>query len=403
MENRRYKILLVEDNKLDQMAFKRFMEDENIPYDYTIVDSVSEARNILDSERFDVVIVDYLLGDGTAFDILNLVKNTPKVLVTGAGDEEIAVKAWKAGAYDYLIKDQEQNHLKTLPITIENAIEYTRMEAKLRLLSHAVVSTEDSVYITDLQGKITFVNRAFCETYGYEEEEVIGKNCDILWQKSPQDAENVWHAMSGWEVGFFNRRKDGSEFPVSLSRSNVEDEDGNEVACVVIARDISEHMQIENELRTLNKQLEEQNQLTKDLTKALCQRLMTVMAELKSIISNSVASGLGGDGSKLHDNLELADRNTNRVKEIISDFLEISQIDANKLGMELDELSLRFVVSQILKALSPLSAETNVELESSMPDSEVDIHPDWSRIVQVLTELVSKAAKTAPADSRIGT
>ena len=115
MENIRYKILLIEDNELDQRAFKRFVDNSDIPYDCIIASSVSEANNILKSDQFDAIISDHSLGDGTAFDILDLVKDTPTIVVTGAGDEETAVKAWKAGAYDYLIKDLDLNYLKANP------------------------------------------------------------------------------------------------------------------------------------------------------------------------------------------------------------------------------------------------------------------------------------------------
>ena len=186
MENTRYKILLVEDDKLDQMAFKRLIKDENLPYDCTMAGSVSEAKSILGSGKFDVVIVDYLLGDGTAFDILDLVKDTPSIFVTGTGSEEIAVKAWKAGACDYLIKDVQQNYLKAVPITIENAVEHKKMEEEVQLLSGAVMSTNDSVYITNMENKIIFVNRAFCESYRYKEEDIIGKDSNILWIGKPQ-------------------------------------------------------------------------------------------------------------------------------------------------------------------------------------------------------------------------
>jgi len=76
------------------------------------------------------VIADCFLGDGTAFDILDLVKDTPIVVVTGTGNEEIAVKAWRAGAYDYLTKDLERSYLKTVPITVENAIRHKKAEDK---------------------------------------------------------------------------------------------------------------------------------------------------------------------------------------------------------------------------------------------------------------------------------
>jgi len=123
MENMGYKILLIEDDRLDQMAFKRLVENEELSYDYTIAGSVSEAQSILGSERFDIVIADYLLGDGTAFDILDSVKTTPIMPVTGLGGEEVALKAWRVGACDYLTKDIKRNCLKALTIIVENATE----------------------------------------------------------------------------------------------------------------------------------------------------------------------------------------------------------------------------------------------------------------------------------------
>ncbi|MFZ2149204.1 MAG: PAS domain S-box protein [Sedimentisphaerales bacterium] len=260
MENTRYKILLIEDNQLDQMAFKRCVDDNAIPYDCTIAGSVSEARCALDSDRFDIIIADHSLGDGTAFDILDSAKDTPVIVVTGAGDEETAVKFWKAGAYDYLIKDLDQNYLKAIPITVENTVSHKKAEKKLQLLSGAIMSTDDSVYITDMQGSIIFVNKAFCNTYGYKEQEIIGKNSAVLWigKHQNRNTRSVFQTRtvgSSWEVGFYHKRKDDSIFPVSLSRSTIKDSKGNEVAIVGVARDISERILIEDELRTENQNL----------------------------------------------------------------------------------------------------------------------------------------------------
>jgi len=126
MENVKYKILLIEDNKIDQMAFKRLIDEEKLPYDCTIAGSAAQAAQILAKEQFDVIISDYSLGDGTAFDIFPLVNDTPLIFVTGTGDEEIAVRAYKAGACDYLIKDLDRNYLKAVSITVENVIHHKK-------------------------------------------------------------------------------------------------------------------------------------------------------------------------------------------------------------------------------------------------------------------------------------
>ncbi len=89
----KYKILLIEDDKVDQMAFERYVAKEKINYDYSIAGSVKEAKKIIKANHFDIIILDYMLGDGTGFDILELKPDTPKIMLTGTGSEEIAIKA----------------------------------------------------------------------------------------------------------------------------------------------------------------------------------------------------------------------------------------------------------------------------------------------------------------------
>ncbi len=145
MGEMRLRILLIEDDSVDQMAFKRLVKEKDLPYNYTIAASISEAKKILSSETFDAVITDYLLGDGTAFDIIGLLADTPVIFVTGAGDEEIAVKAMKAGAYDYLIKDQKHNYLNVLSVTTENVIKRKRMEKLVETRTAELIRTNEQL------------------------------------------------------------------------------------------------------------------------------------------------------------------------------------------------------------------------------------------------------------------
>jgi PAS domain S-box-containing protein len=378
MEGARYKILLVEDNEIDQMAFKRFVENNALSYDCIVAGSVSEAQSVLEFEQFDIVISDYSLGDGTAFDILGLVKDTPTVLVTGAGDEEIAVKAWKAGAYDYLVKDLEQNYLKAVPITIENAIRQKVTEKNLRLLSGAIMSTNDSVYIADMDDKIIFVNKAFCGTYGYKEEEIIGKSSNILWIGKQQSVStrSVFQTRAvgnSWEVGFYHKRKDDSIFPVSLSRSIIKDSKGNEVAVVGVVRDISEQILIEDELKTANLKLKKRNQLQGETAVMVAEALVTL----------------------------LGNESTEKAKRVISDFLEISKIDAGKMELKRSEFSFQSLLSQVTKELLPVAAEKSVELKSFTPDYELVVYADYNMIMQSLTNLIRRAIKSVSANGHI--
>ncbi len=133
MEDSRIRVLLIEDDRVDRMAFRRFVLSEGLPYDYACAGSVAEAKVRIGSDAYDVIVMDFVLGDGTAFDLFEHVPNDiPIVVVTGGGDEETAVQAMKAGASDYVIKDPEGNYLKILPMTVSNAIKAKNAEIALQ-------------------------------------------------------------------------------------------------------------------------------------------------------------------------------------------------------------------------------------------------------------------------------
>ena len=128
------RLLLVEDDRVDQLAFTRAVKEQGWPYDWTIASSIKEARAALEAERFDVVVTDYLLGDGIAFEIFPLVPPAALIVTTGSGDEAVAVSAMKGGADDYLIKDPDRHYLMVLPFTVESALERRRNRAQVTRL-----------------------------------------------------------------------------------------------------------------------------------------------------------------------------------------------------------------------------------------------------------------------------
>lgn len=378
METTQYKVLLIEDNQLDQMAFKRFVETNGIPYDYTIAGSVAEGKHAMSTDRFDIIITDHSLGDGTAIDVLHSAKDMPIIVVTGAGDEETAVNAWKAGAYDYMVKDINQDYLKAIPRTVENAIHHNEVEKKLQLLSGAVMSTEDSVFITDMQGKIIFVNKAFCRIYGYTEDEIVGQNSNLLWIGRDQckNTRSVFQTKavgSSYEVGFYHRKKDDSVFPISLSRSNIKDAKGNDVAIVGVSRDISERILIEDEIRNESLKLKKINQFHNDVAIMVTETLQTL----------------------------LADGNFGMVERLINDYLDISKIEAEKVELHPCSFCFATLMSKAIEAFKPLAKGRNIELNNETSTNELVIDADYDKLAQVLVNLLSRAVKCASPDSRV--
>jgi two-component system CheB/CheR fusion protein len=258
------------------------------------------------------------------------------------------------------------------------------------------MSTDDSVYITDMENKIIFVNRAFHEAYGYEEQEIIGKDSNILWMgKQRKGTRSVFQMVSSaWEVGFYHKRKDGSVFPVSLTRSIIKDSVGNEVAVVGVARDISDYITMEDELRTANQTLERRSHLKSELAIAVSEELETLIAEVEKSVSYAAS---GKTGSDLKETMEPARQNISKARDIIKDFLEISNIDTNKADLDKTEFDLRLVVIEVVETLSVLASGKNIKLESSVPDSEFFVEGDRDKI----THLINHSINTVPETSRI--
>ncbi len=138
-----------------------------------------------------------------------------------------------------------------------------RTDERLRLLAHTITSVTDCVTVTDTEGVIVFVNKAFLKTYGYSESGVIGKHIDFV--RSPLNDPALGAAIKsgtlagGWQGELLNRRKDGTEFPVHLSSSVVRNERGDVIAMVGVARDISERRQAEEELRLFRQLVDHSN------------------------------------------------------------------------------------------------------------------------------------------------
>jgi len=244
MEDDKIKLLYVEDDLIDQMALKRTLAQNALNYDALFAASISEAGDVLRSHNFDIIITDFNLGDGNAFDLFELVDDTPIMVATGAGDEEIAVKVIKSGAYDYFVKDANRKYLTMLPVAVEQTVSRHRADRRFRLLSNALKNIKDMVSITDINGTVLFINQAFIEDFGYSEEEIIGQPLSMI-NGGKYSIQKIYELITenpseGWQGEVQQKRKDGATFPVFLSTSAIKTKRGEPRYFINVANDISE-------------------------------------------------------------------------------------------------------------------------------------------------------------------
>lgn len=130
-------ILIVDDCLEDRETYRRYLtRDKN--YDYIILEAElgSEGLELWQNNRLDGVLLDYLLPDSNGIEFLEELQketqltNFPVVMMTGQGDESIAVKAMKAGASDYIIKAKITP--EELRLAVNSAIDKFNLRAQLR-------------------------------------------------------------------------------------------------------------------------------------------------------------------------------------------------------------------------------------------------------------------------------
>ncbi len=266
MSGERTKLLLVEDDEVDRLAFERFVKARQLSYDYVIADSVSSARRVLESESFETVIADFYLGDGDATDLLRLSLDSPIIITTGAGSEETALAAIKAGAYDYLIKDAARNYLKMLPATVENAIRNKHTRDLLKRAEDSYRELYEGVpiglYRTEPGGGIQLANPRLLGMLGYGSfEDIAGVNAESLFPDGKEGRQRLLGKVeeSGGELRghvFKLKTRGGGEVTVRGNVRAMRSESGETLGYEGAIDDISDQVKADEILRIMQRAIE---------------------------------------------------------------------------------------------------------------------------------------------------
>ncbi len=128
------KVLLVDDDDVDREKFRRLLRLSGLVVDVVDATCGREAIALLAAGNFDCVVLDYRLGDTTGTDLVRDIKQTsqttiPIIMITGLGDERIAVEAMREGVYDYLPKTLLKP--QQVASTIEGSLRWAELETEL--------------------------------------------------------------------------------------------------------------------------------------------------------------------------------------------------------------------------------------------------------------------------------
>lgn len=255
------KILFLEDSPEDaELAIAR-LEDAGYSCRWERVQTRKEFEDRLKTADYDVILSDYNLP---SFDGLKALKmfvtsglDMPFILISGQLGEERAIESIKAGASDYVLK----NNRVRLPFVVDRALaekeeqrRHRSMERLAKLQAAALASAANAIVITDPDGAITWVNPAFTSLTGYEAAEVVGQSPRILnsGRHGTDFFKNLWDTIrSGrvWQGEIVNRRKDGTTYFEEQTITPVTDDGGGITHFIAIKQDITGRKLAEEEIR----------------------------------------------------------------------------------------------------------------------------------------------------------
>ena len=279
--------------------------------------------------------------------------------------------------------------------TLRDITERIKTEELLHLLTNALHSAANGVMITDVDGKIIWVNESIEKLSGYKEKELIGKTPSLF--KSglmPNDFYlKMWQTIQSgkvWKGELINKRKDGSYYEEEMTITPILN-DNNEISHFIsIKQDITDRKRNEREIREAKVKAEEINKLKSSFLANMSHELRTPLV------------GILGFAELLRDNIsekeysEMASRihkSGKRLLDTLNSILDLSRIEANKLELKLDNINVCRVVRENLMQFEALAATKNLYLKADLVDDEIISYLDEKILHQILNNLINNAIK----------
>lgn len=256
-------VLIVEDSESDAALLQIELERAGYHPRCHRVETRAAMHEALTRQPWDIVVADYVMPHFNGLAALALVKelglDLPFIVVSGHITDDTAVAAMKAGAHDYVMKD----NLARLGSAVERELreaevrrERRRSEERLKVESAFRQAIENSVpagiTAVDLDGRQTYVNPAFCHMVGWPEDELVGARPPFVYWP-PEEIDTIADALTrmssgsaspaGVELRF--RRRTGERIDVLLQITPLRNLHSNVTGWVSSVSDISERKRAE--------------------------------------------------------------------------------------------------------------------------------------------------------------
>jgi PAS domain S-box-containing protein len=399
-------ILVVDDSPEDRELYRRYLlRDRNYSYKFLEASLGRQGLELWQQHQPDAVLLDYRLPDLDGLEFLSRLQsllkqaNLPAIVVTGQGSEAIAVQAMKAGAQDYLVK--EQLSPESLRVALNSTITNIELRQRLQQSEEAfqqseerfrriLESSSDCIKLLDLKAQILYVNPGgLCLLEIEDVSPYVNENWLYFWQEADRTlAEAAVTTAKTGEIsrfqGFCPTAK-GTPKWWDVVVTPIFNPNGQVIQLLATSRDVTEQKQAEQERDRLL-ELEQTARLE-------AERANRIKDEFLSILSHELRSPLNPilGWTKL---MQTRKFDSTKMAEALSTILQ------GKLTMEVAPVDLAFVVESAIETVRTAAVAKKILLHPVLPHIG-QVSGDAARLQQVVWNLLSNAIKFTSTGGRV--
>jgi PAS domain S-box-containing protein len=274
----------------------------------------------------------------------------------------------------------------------EQALEQS--EANFRLLIESV--KDHAIFMLDAEGNVTSWNAGAERVKGYRADEVLGHHFSMFYPPDdvaagkPQRELEVAAASGlaedyGWRV-----KRDGSRFWAGVVMTALRDSEGELIGFAKVTRDLSERRRVEA--------LESAGRRTNEFIAMLGHELRNPLAPIRNAVGIMERKATSPELIWCKDVIA---RQVVHLARLVDDLLDVSRVSSGKLQLEKELVELNLFVSSAVESARSTATAFGHTLEFTLPDHDIQIIGDPTRLSQVIVNLVNNAAMYTPDGGRI--